>query len=78
VRARKDGDYFIPLGMKGKQKLSDFYIDKKISLMEKSSVPVVLSGMQVVWVAGWRLDNRFKIQKGCKNVFLIKLETIDF
>jgi tRNA(Ile)-lysidine synthase len=60
LRFWKDGDWFIPLGMKGKKKLSDFMIDKKIPVNLKKRIPVILSGESIIWVVGYRIDERFK------------------
>lgn len=61
VRTWQPGDSFIPLGMKSKKKLSDFLIDLKIPLNEKEKVKVVLSGSEIIWVAGYRINDRYKI-----------------
>ncbi|MCK9409111.1 MAG: tRNA lysidine(34) synthetase TilS [Bacteriovoracaceae bacterium] len=63
VRSWKHGDSFVPLGMKGKKKLSDFFGEKKLTAAQKSAVPIVLSGDTIVWVGGLRLDDRCKITK---------------
>ncbi len=68
VRTWQAGDYFYPLGMKGKKKLSDFFIDLKINLFDKAKVQVVVSGEDIVWVVGWRLDERFKVSATTKSV----------
>ena len=61
VRSYRPGDRFIPLGMKGKKKLKVFFIDQKIPHEQRGSVPVVTTGGDICWVAGWRIDERFKI-----------------
>lgn len=73
VRRWKEGDSFVPLGMKGQKKLSDFMIDVKIPLNLKSSVLVLLSGGKIAWVIGKRIDDRFKIGPGTKRVYRLEL-----
>jgi tRNA(Ile)-lysidine synthase len=55
------GDWFIPLGMKTKKKLSDFFTDQKVPRYQKSSIPVLESDGTIVWICGRRLDDRFKL-----------------
>jgi tRNA(Ile)-lysidine synthase len=55
------GDWFIPLGMKTKKKLSDFFTDQKIPRFQKTSIPILESDGAIVWICGKRLDNRFKL-----------------
>jgi len=62
VRKWRKGDYFYPLGMKGKMKLSNFYINQKISILEKEKIWLLCDVHdQIIWVIGKRLDNRFRI-----------------
>lgn len=61
LRPWQKGDRFIPLGMRSKKKLSDFFTDEKIPLFEKSTIPILESDGEIVWVCGRRLDDRFKV-----------------
>ncbi len=72
LRSWSDGDWFYPLGMTGKKKLSDFFIDEKIPVYDKKSFPVLESGGNIVWVCGNRLDHRFRITEKTRRI--LKLE----
>jgi tRNA(Ile)-lysidine synthase len=71
VRSWADGDWFVPLGMTDKKKLSDFFIDEKVPLFEKRRVPILLADDNIVWVCGKRLDDRYKVTQ--KTTAILKL-----
>ncbi|KQB99753.1 tRNA lysidine(34) synthetase TilS [Pedobacter sp. Hv1] len=74
VRFRQDGDKFMPLGMKQYKKLSDFLIDEKVPLPKKDKVPLLLNGNgEIIWVAGLRQDNRYKVSATTKKVAIFEL-----
>lgn len=75
LRRWKEGDWFVPLGMSGRKKLSDYLIDKKVSIAEKKRQFVLLSGDDIVWVVGRRLDDRFCITRTTENVLKITKDT---
>ena len=70
ARTWQAGDSFHPFGMKGKKKVSDFLNDLKVPLNLKENVTVLLSENDIVWVAGYRIDERYKAQEDKKTLTL--------
>ncbi len=73
LRKWQHGDSFCPLGMKNMKKLSDFFIDNKLSIFEKEQCWVLVSGGQIAWIVGRRIDDRFKISDETKQVIEVTL-----
>jgi tRNA(Ile)-lysidine synthase len=73
LRKWRKGDVFQPLGMRGNKKLSDFFIDKKLSLFEKQNTWIVCTNDEIVWVVGARIDERFKLVENSQKVYLVQL-----
>lgn len=72
IRAWREGDRFTPLGMRGSQKLSDFFINRKLSVLKKQDVRLLCSEGKIVWVIGYQIDDAFKISKTTRRGLCIK------
>ena len=73
LRKWKNGDRFIPSGMKSFQKISDYFTNHKFSKIQKEKTWILTSGKDVVWIVNHRIDERFKSKNETKNHFIIKL-----
>ncbi|WP_185854983.1 tRNA lysidine(34) synthetase TilS [Blattabacterium cuenoti] len=74
LRTWRKGDFFYPLNMKGKKKLSKYYKDKKFSLFEKEHTWLLVNGNErIIWIIGNRLDDRFKVTEKTKRILGVKI-----
>jgi len=73
VRSWQRGDFFYPLGSNSRQKLSDFFINNKVSRINKKKIPIICNGNQIVWIAGFRIDDRYKLTSQCNSVLQIEM-----
>ena len=74
LRKWQEGDVFRPIGMKGRKKVSDYFIDNKFSLTDKENAWLLVSGDDIVWLVGHRMDDRFKITKKTSNIYRIEIK----
>ena len=74
LRHWSEGDHFHPLGMKTRQKLSDFFVHQKVPLHEKPQIPLLVNGNdEIIWIGGYRPDNRYKVTAKTKKVTIFEL-----
>jgi tRNA(Ile)-lysidine synthase len=74
VRHGRPGDRFPPLGMKGRKKLQDFFVDRKVPREERRRVPLVVDGDdRIVWVAGHAVSEDFRVSGATRAVVILKL-----
>ncbi|MFD0751925.1 tRNA lysidine(34) synthetase TilS [Mucilaginibacter calamicampi] len=78
LRYWRQSDHFYPLGMKGKKKVSDFFVDQKIPLHLKKTIPLLINANgDIIWIAGYRPDERYKVTDNTKKVTIFELLPID-
>ena len=73
VRNFRPGDRFQPLGVRGTQKLKEFFIDHKIPRFERPNIPLLVSGEGIVCVVGYRIDERFKITERTQRILKVQI-----
>jgi tRNA(Ile)-lysidine synthase len=75
LRRWEEGDFFQPIGMNGKsKKISKFFKDIKLSLLEKQNIWLLCHNNQIIWVVGFRQDERFKANKNTKKILQIQFQ----
>jgi tRNA(Ile)-lysidine synthase len=73
MRNFRPGDRFCPLGVKGTQKLKDFFIDHKVPRFERPKVPLLISDEMIAWIVGYRIDDRVKVTEKTRKVLKVKV-----
>ncbi len=71
LRTWREGDWFIPFGMRGRKKLSDYFSNRKFSRIEKERTWLLCGGEAIVWVVGERIDDRFRIDRSTKCALIV-------
>ena len=75
VRSRRPGDRFRPLGLRGRKKLQDFLVDRKVPRRDRDAVPIVVDSTdRIVWVAGYAIDKAFRVKDPAQTVIILRLK----
>jgi tRNA(Ile)-lysidine synthase len=74
VRTRKNGDRFVPFGMKGSKKLKDLFMDLKIPQEERERIPLICFGDDIAWIVGYRISESYRVCKNTKKILEIKIK----
>ena len=74
IRNFRPGDRFVPLGMKGRKKVKDFFVDLKIPFEARKRIPILTCGKTLVWVCGLRIDDRFKVTPKTRRILKVSFE----
>lgn len=73
LRLWQQGDTFVPFGMKGRKKVSDYLTDRKLSLAQKERQWVLCCGEDIIWLVGERSDNRFRVSNATQRITIVTL-----
>ncbi|MBN2654505.1 MAG: tRNA lysidine(34) synthetase TilS [Nitrospirae bacterium] len=76
IRRRASGDIFYPLGLGSRKKLQDFFVDIKLPRDERDAVPLIINKNEIVWIAGHRLDERYKVEKKSNRILKFEVKHI--
>lgn len=73
LQSWEEGDWFIPIGMKGKKKISDFFIDEKLTIETKINTLLLQDDVNIIWIVGHRIDDRYKVTDKTKKIWKVTL-----
>lgn len=76
IRSRKSGDRFFPLGMNCAKKIQDFFVDLKIPIEKRDLIPIIESAERIVWIAGYRIDERVKVTKKTRKAVKLSCQSL--
>ena len=72
LRTRRQGDYIVPLGMQGRKKLQDYFVDEKYSREERDRIPILCIGSEVIWITGGRISENYKIDDNTERIIILE------
>lgn len=72
VRNRREGDYIVPLGMTGRKKIKELFIDDKIPRFERNGIPLIACGSEILWAIGYNINDNYKISISTKTILKVE------
>jgi tRNA(Ile)-lysidine synthase len=77
IRNRRPGDRFRPVGVGGRKKLQDYFVDRKVAQIRRDRVPIVVDATdRIIWVAGYGIDEAFRVTDPSQSVLLLRLRQV--
>jgi tRNA(Ile)-lysidine synthase len=73
VRNFRPGDRFVPLGLRGSQKVKNFFINRKVPRSQRNKCPILLSQDKIIWIAGYEIDDTVKVESSSRNILKVEL-----
>lgn len=73
VRNFRPGDRFVPLGLRGSQKVKNFFINRKVPRSKRNKCPILLSQDKIIWIAGYEIDDTVKVESSSRNILKVEL-----
>ncbi len=74
IRFRKNGDKFVPFGMRHNKKLKDFFIDEKVSKFDRDKVIIIQDSEKIIWISGYRIDDRVAVKGKADKILKISFD----
>lgn len=74
IRSRRSGDYIVVCASGGKKKIKDYFIDIKLPKEERDQVLLLAAGSEVIWIIGWRISEKYKINKNTEQILSVQIE----
>lgn len=71
IRTKRPGDFIFLRGINGKKKIKSFFIDQKVPRTQRGKIPLLAEGQNILWIVGYRINERYKIDSSTKNILEI-------
>lgn len=76
LRSRQNGDFFYPVGLKGRKKLKDYYIDRKIEKEKRDQIPLIALESEIIWILGYAINRAYQINENTTEVLRVEYKRI--